>query len=344
MFASDAHTRAIKKTMADHYSIRSHIPPSISNWRADEAVSAFLRRIREGTLRPEVPDDLVEEFYDRSTLPAITLEKAREICQTFVVHLQEERYKDDDGRALLANTTRTEVDRVLTEIRERSTHLSQARFDSAAPQNVQSDVASLELEGGGSVSSQSTAEASSHRTLDTIRDMVNEGAPKSALRLLKKLRKELSKDVSDEVRYRIEMNSGACRMMLGDMDAAADSFRAALESKPADLKALQQAAQAELHRGSAELARKYMTEALALDANASTAWAVRVQLEPGIEPPPEVRDERAVLMAQGMVALGQERASDAVGFFRTALEQAPDDPQLKILLADALSQLSEEGG
>jgi tetratricopeptide (TPR) repeat protein len=68
-----------------------------------------------------------------------------------------------------------------------------------------------------------------HDEIDTYRNLINEGRPRTAIALLESLRARLPDHASARVRFRILANMGVARHRLGEYDAAAELF---LESSP----------------------------------------------------------------------------------------------------------------
>lgn len=304
-------------------------------------MSLFLARIRDGTLRPNVPDSLVNIFIQVCTIEAIQDETAAAILRNFIGYLQEERYKDVDGRAVLAQTNRAEADRIITEVRQVQDRVASLTMPPAPAPHPPGEAAVVETAGGADVTGED--EVPWHKQIDRSRNLIEEGAPRSALRVLEALDKEIPPDVSPEVIYRVTMNKGACLMMLNNPHEAISEYEKALEAMPHNRKALEQLAQAKLQTGDHQGAKSLAESVIESHHDSDIAWSVLIRLNPDILVPDAAENSGAVQIAKGLIAMGTGKPDKAVKHFRTALKAKPDDAQIKILLADALYICSVQG-
>ena len=100
-----------------------------------------------------------------------------------------------------------------------------------------------------------------HDQIDTYRDLISDQQPKTAVRLLTKLREQVWTTASPRVRFRILANLGAAHHRLGESNLAADLFLEASPFQPDDPVGIANKIAALLMKGRAQEA-----EALASDA------------------------------------------------------------------------------
>ena len=102
-----------------------------------------------------------------------------------------------------------------------------------------------------------------HEEIDTYRDMINAGRPRTAIELLTALQGRLPVTSPQRVRFRIVANIAVAHHRLSELDAAAEFFTAAYELNPDEPTAIANRIAALLIQNRYEDAR-----ALALDAAA----------------------------------------------------------------------------
>jgi tetratricopeptide (TPR) repeat protein len=73
-----------------------------------------------------------------------------------------------------------------------------------------------------------------HDQIDTYRDLIRDGRPKTAIHLPTKLKAQVGETASEKVRFRITSNIGAAHHLLGEYDTAADFFLQAAPHNPDD--------------------------------------------------------------------------------------------------------------
>jgi tetratricopeptide (TPR) repeat protein len=81
---------------------------------------------------------------------------------------------------------------------------------------------------------QSELEAQLHHDIDTYRDLILDGQPKTGKLLLEKLKERIWKKASSRIKFRIITNIGAALLKLGDENEASDTFLTAISFDPFD--------------------------------------------------------------------------------------------------------------
>jgi len=140
------------------------------------------------------------------------------------------------------------------------------------------------------------------------------------------------------------MNFGAALVGTGQHQLAAVRYRQALDYAPNDEIATGQVAQVEFNCGNIEEAERLARRLVENNPDVAVGWAVLIRAA-NVDPeqvPDSLREHPAVLMARGLVALRAGKPPDAVDAFRRALQHGSRDPQVLVLLAEALTLASRD--
>lgn len=87
---------------------------------------------------------------------------------------------------------------------------------------------------GSSKKEQSALDAYLHKDIDSYRDLIVNGKPKTGMALLERLKENIWEEASSRIKFRITTNIGAALLRIGEDKAAADIFLSAIEYDPLD--------------------------------------------------------------------------------------------------------------
>ncbi len=153
-----------------------------------------------------------------------------------------------------------------------------------------------------------------HKQIDGYRDLINEGKPETALKLLNSLKDEIWEEASDRIRFRILTNIASATLKLGQTneEEAAQLFIEAYSYQPEDKRALSNLALAHNFLGDYEEAKIICRQALELDASNLEAASYLIQLSAK----DDTVDDPSALVAQKL--LGEASIDLAIiNFYRT---------------------------
>jgi tetratricopeptide (TPR) repeat protein len=172
------------------------------------------------------------------------------------------------------------------------------------------------------------------------RELQTQGAVRSALAMLERLRREVTTSpASPRLRARIHNNMGAALMDLDRAEEAIAAFRTAAEYDPNDLTFVAHLAQAELLAGRVEEATRHARQVIESDPESTVAWNVLIQGSdtpiPEQDLPPAVQNAPVILTARAL-ALPNEQRVASIGLLKEALRVGQRDPQLLLLIAEKL--------
>ncbi len=182
--------------------------------------------------------------------------------------------------------------------------------------------------------------------IDEARNLLKAGNPNAARTLLEGVAKAIDGgSVSDNMRFRLETNFGACALELIENDRAANHFERAFQYAPTDPKAVANVALAKFLRGDYAAAAKLAQQAMQADTEAKTSASAiylesvaRLQAYQDVE---ELIDERYLenldyLRVAGVIFLWIKNYAKAEEMLRRALLREPDDVGSLMLLAQVL--------
>jgi tetratricopeptide (TPR) repeat protein len=180
-----------------------------------------------------------------------------------------------------------------------------------------------------------------HDQINTYRDMINEGKPKTAIKLLTTLRDQLRSGASNRVRYRILANIAVAHHRLGEQELAAKLFLEAADLNPQEPVSIANRAAAYLIQGRKEEAHALVVDATSRYPNDPDIALQRLQaLEPGEtfvavwSSLPDAVREKAALVVYRIVALREQRDAQWEILLRDALHAYPDNRQLRAIRAE----------
>lgn len=323
---------------------------ALNKWIRNDHFAALLGRVTLG--QTERSDAVlvrsfieVGEFYNGEA----TEVSAAEVLEVFLGFLQDEIYKSKDGLSIharrvetLFDETRAEVKEGLHEQKDLISGLIESQlsdFKESALERI-----TLALETNKSVD---VKEAAYNAQIDTARDLIPEGKPETARKILKALREKLSsQEISDDLRFRLAANIGACALHLNDLDEARLEYEIALSIKPDHAQTLSNAAVA-------AVAAEDFEQALALTRRARpsgekdpvvTANHLRVlyyagageEIDALLRDEPWIADDPECSFVLGLISLDKGEYANAEDHLRTSLVKKEKNPHVHHMLAQAV--------
>lgn len=183
-----------------------------------------------------------------------------------------------------------------------------------------------------------------HELIDTYRDLLNHGQPKTALPLLEKLKAKHWEKASDRVKFRLLTNIGACLIKIdrNQPEEAIGLFHNALEYQPNDPVALANKALAYLLEGNTEATREAAIHTLKHypDNESSALYYIEAAVdESNINDPLEAIPKglhKAPLVLLGLVHFYRRRSQDTwVELAKKAYQAYPDNPSIQRVYAES---------
>ena len=192
--------------------------------------------------------------------------------------------------------------------------------------------------------------------IDGYRDLIRDGQPKTALKLLHKRLQNIPAGASDKIVFRIKANIGHCHLQLGEDEEAKRWLLEAYDAAPQEPKAIANKALALLLGHQAEEAYRFCRDALVADANNEYAAAHLLQAAASIavdDPlpliPAGLREREEVVVSRIFFLRTREvrpdwwelarqkaklfPANDRIAFFaaEAAIDEATRDPSFQTM-------------
>ena len=130
---------------------------------------------------------------------------------------------------------------------------------------------------GSSSKEQSDLESHLHIEIDTYRDFIVNGKPKTGMALLEKLKDNIWEKASNRIKFRITTNIGAALLHLGDEESAANLFLSAIVYDPCDKVGMANVALAYLIKNDDAQTIRAATDALHQDPENENAACYLIQ-------------------------------------------------------------------
>jgi tetratricopeptide (TPR) repeat protein len=320
---------------------------TLLQWCDEASFLDLLSRLRGGDRSGLASsDEAIAELFIESTrfdFGDDTHSKGSEVVAAFLQTLETKLYESTEGLRLLA--TRGEVlhQNTVTAIEEVGDRIIAAI--GSTPGRLASDVdadtiSNAQLTGD---------EAAFARQIDTARDLLLAGKAGSALALLGQLaqRTAESRPISEELLYRLALNSGSANLDLGLPSEALAHYSRALELRPGDVRTLCGLAKTRLALGEPARALDLAEQALTHDAENVKAFGMKLlamhQLGRDSDVDRLVVESRQLWESPlgsailGELRLIQGRPSEAVPLLRRGLASDEVQPPFaRMLLAAAL--------
>lgn len=267
----------------------------------------------------------------------------------FLGFLQEEIYKSKSGLSTHARRVQSLFDETRAELGEslqQQTDVVSGRVESQIS-DLKEWIREQKILAVDTGSSTDAKEAAFNAQIDTARDLIPEGKPETARKILKALREKLSsQEISDDLRFRLVANIGVCALHLNDLDEAISEFETALSIKPDHAHTLSNAAVA-------AMAAEDFERALALTKRARTAGEkdtvvtanhLRVlyyagageEIDELLRDEPWIAEDPECSFVLGLINLDKGEYATAEAYFRTALVKKESNPYIHHMLAQAV--------
>jgi tetratricopeptide (TPR) repeat protein len=188
-----------------------------------------------------------------------------------------------------------------------------------------------------------------HDEIDTYRNLINEGKPRTAIALLRSLRTGLPENASAKLRFRVLANIAVAHHRLGEYDVAAELFLESSALNPDDPNSISnkiaalliQQRAGEAHALAVEAIERFpdkevialqRLQALGPGESVETVWS---SLPPSLTAKPQ-------LIGLRIATLRQSRDETSNALLRDALQIFPDNTQLRLMRAeDVLASILE---
>ncbi len=188
--------------------------------------------------------------------------------------------------------------------------------------------------------------------IDTYRDFIRDGRPKTALGLFEKLKEQVWETASTRIRYRILANIGAAYHNLGEFERAADFLLEAAPFDPDHPTSMANRIAALLIKGRKEEAHAFAKEAIARHPDNADIALQRIQALGPAETIETVwpslsdtaRDNATVVIFRTMALRDQHKSWQ--GLIDEARTKYPEDARLRIIQAEGVLEriLSNDPG
>jgi tetratricopeptide (TPR) repeat protein len=315
---------------------------TLGSWCESQAFLKILEDVKDGR-RDFSQDAVIDSFIKVGGFFAEddTHVLAQQVLESFLIKLEQNLYGSKDGLFLHAR-------------REEMLHEDQQ----VTLDRIDAGIAHLQADVGGLVQrlpppddtrvTRSEAERSWHAKVDAARDLVNQGRAQAARSILETLQRELiNESASQELRFRVKTNLGACAMRLGEFEAASREYAAALTLQPNSPKALANAAMAKLVLDRPDEAIDLLRRARDLAPRDAHVASIHLQaiynvgrldeLDELLKSESWIEEDTGCALALANIRYRQHRYGDAESFARRALHGGPDDVQAYLLLAEAIA-------
>lgn len=195
---------------------------------------------------------------------------------------------------------------------------------------------------GSSSKEQSALESHLHKDIDTYRDFIVNGKPKTGMQLLEKLKERIWDSASNRIKFRITTNIGAALLHLGDEKSAADIFLSAIVYDPYDKVGMANVALAYLIKGDDAQTIRAATDALHQDPENENAACHLIQAnfkdtditDPFSLVPENLRKKRGALI--GAISFWRRRGiADWRKLAHEAVALFPETDELRRAAAEA---------
>lgn len=287
----------------------------------------------------------VGEFYNED----VTEPSALEVLEAFFAFLQDEIYKSKSGLSTHARRVQTLFDETRAEVSESfrqqtdeiSAHMS-SQFS-----EIKEWIQGQKLLAADNSSSSDIKEAAYNAQIDTARDLIPEGKPETARKILTALREKLSsQEISDQIRFRLAASIGVSSLHLNDLEVARAELENALSIKPDHQPTLSTAAVA-------AMADEDHKQALALTRRARpsgekdsviTANHIRVLYFAGegqeidllLREEPWIAEDSECSFVLGLINLDKGEYATAETYLRTSLKEKEENPHIHHMLAQSV--------
>lgn len=305
------------------------ISDQLTKWCSSEEFGRLLEALQAGE-RDVSDDSIVSEFiriadFVSEANPA----QAKAIVEYFMTALLEEIYASESGISTLANREEVQHDKTREAVQLAEQSLT-ARFDLLEKNllsiNTKEEVEKIE-----------EREKVFHARIDEARDLINIGKVESAKTILTRVREETEHlSPSDELKFRISTNLGACALELNDIESLQTEFQEALRSKPHDPKALGNAAVAAFLSNDFNEALTFSRKALDIETRNPNAMAIHLQALKGLGNSEEIDrieatedwilDDSVCTIALGEIKFNNGLYDDAEAYARKSLSINGGEP------------------
>jgi hypothetical protein len=266
-------SKAIEAT-ASTFEYLEDIRGKLAGYCQSTQFEKLLSRLKSGVRHEEIEKTVVSGFVEATEFfhGEDTEIVASQILATLANNLVASLYASDEGQNVLAS---------------RMEHLqleSQAHIEGVvghSNQMVLGEFASLKelLSRSFSGEAETTKDKAVNSRIDAARDLLKQGKAKSAKVLLCQIQTEFEgQNVSVETHFRIASNLGACALQLQDNSTMQLEFKRALDLQPNSVKALSNAAIADMYGKQYEAALSLIEKARQIDCTNSHATSVYIEL------------------------------------------------------------------
>jgi tetratricopeptide (TPR) repeat protein len=339
--------RAIQAT-ADVFPRIENINYALTKWCQSGEFDSLLKELKDGK-RGLTDDSVVSSFIETGDFFAgeETETLAGKVLLAFFRKLEDELYKSDYGLSIHASRQevlhteiRTEIVKMRDEMCQRGQYVVEKLSE---PLNqILKYLSSDDIE-----KSAETKEKTLHARVDEARTLIQRGKVISARSILERLRSETTNQfLSDNLRFRIATNLGACALELEDFETAKAEFQRALEYQPDNPKALTNAALAAILSGNLEKALKLGIRARELKQRDPHATSVYIEtlhrlgrrkdIEELLLDEPWIIEDLTCSLVLGRIKCKEGKYEDAEVYLRKSIQGDSGNPDTYSLLALAI--------
>ena len=312
------------------------LEPSLTRWVASSAFDEVIGRVHTG--ERNVGDDVVASFiqigeFDHGDERE---EQAREVVEAFLSHALSELHRGEAGISVLENRE----ERLHLDAREHT----DARFDQIEDliRGMSSPSPGVSLAESDPDEPADAEHARLDAQLDLARELLKDNMVDSARVALERLRA----DIPDGLRYRLLTLLGASAIAAEATDAGCAYIEEAHRLRPDDAAALANAAIAARLRGNPRRAVELARRSLELEPRDSHAAAVIIdalwnagdadEMEEFVAAEPWMADDRQCIQALSRIRAEQESYDQAIELAKWLVDDDPEDPEARIVLAECL--------